>query len=159
MSVDGHLIRPARQDDVAGLAELIREHAAYERAAPPRPDLATALAGILFHPEPRLHALVAVRPDRILGYATWSLEVSTWNASAYAHLDCLYLREETRGHGLGRDPLEAVENEARAAGVNELRWQTPGWIEGAIRFYRRIGAHGSAKVWFVRPIPPADGSS
>jgi hypothetical protein len=46
---------------VVGLAELIREHAVYERAAPPRPDLATALTGILFHPDLRLQALVAVR--------------------------------------------------------------------------------------------------
>ncbi|MER6939691.1 GNAT family N-acetyltransferase [Nocardioides sp. NPDC000441] len=92
-------IRPAGVDDLPELVELIREHARYERANEPRPDLETALAAWLFVPRPRVRVLVAVQNDALVGYASWSLEASTWQAAEYAHLDCLYLREATRGRG------------------------------------------------------------
>jgi GNAT superfamily N-acetyltransferase len=87
-----------------------------------------------------------------VGYASWSLEASTWQAAEYAHLDCLYLREATRGRGAGRLLMGAVEAEARSAGAGELQWQTPAWNEGAIRFYRRTGARDDAKARFTLPL-------
>lgn len=145
-------IRPVGADDLPELVELIREHARYERASEPRPDLEITLAAWLFVPQPRLRVLVAVQDDALVGYATWSLEASTWQVAEYAHLDCLYLRETTRGRGAGRLLMRAVEAEARAAGAGELQWQTPEWNEGAIRFYRRTGAREDAKARFTLPL-------
>ncbi|WP_328527334.1 GNAT family N-acetyltransferase [Nocardioides sp. NBC_00368] len=145
-------IRPVGADDLPELVDLIREHASYERAADPRPDLQTALAAWLFVPRPRLRVLVAVQGDALVGYASWSPEASTWQAAEYAHLDCLFLRESTRGRGAGRLLMQAVEAEAHAAGAGELQWQTPEWNDGAIRFYRRTGAREAAKARFTLPL-------
>lgn len=95
---------------------------------------------------------MAARGDERVGYASWSLEASTWQAAEYAHLDCLYLREDERGRGTGRLLLRAVEAEARAAGAGELQWQTPAWNQDAIRFYRRHGAQEAAKARFTLPL-------
>ncbi|MFD3725733.1 GNAT family N-acetyltransferase [Streptomyces sp. NPDC058671] len=144
---DPATVRHARPGDLARVVELIAEHAAYEKAAPPAPGLADRLARLLFAPaEPRLRCLVAVLPDGTLaGYATCAPELSTWDGTEYLHMDCLYLTESARGHGLGPLLLAAVRTEARALGLAEIQWQTPAWNESAIRFYDRLGAPSKEK--------------
>lgn len=157
MPADDVWIRPVHEGDLPELVELIREHARYERAAAPRPDLQTALSSWLFVPRPRVRILVAVQGDTLVGYASWSLEASTWQAAEYAHLDCVFLRESTRGRGAGHLLMGAVEAEARRAGAGELQWQTPEWNAGAIRFYRRTGAREAVKARFTLPLTAPTG--
>ncbi|MET8507052.1 GNAT family N-acetyltransferase [Streptomyces sp. NPDC004787] len=145
------VVRPARPEDLPRVAELAAEHAAYEKAAPPRPDLAEALGPLLFGaPEPRLRCLVAELPDGSLaGYATCAPEVSTWAAAEYLHMDCLYLTESARGHGLGALLMSAVRAEARALGLAHVEWQTPDWNTSAMRFYARLGATPKPKARYT----------
>ncbi|MFI2185433.1 GNAT family N-acetyltransferase [Streptomyces sioyaensis] len=147
-------VRHARPADLPRVVELAAEHAAYEKAAPPVPDLAARLARLLFGPEtPRLRCLVAELADgQLAGYASCSPEVSTWEGREYLHMDCLYLRAEHRGLGLGPLIMEAVAAEARSLGLNEVQWQTPVWNEGAIRFYDRLGTHAKEKLRYTWPV-------
>lgn len=145
-------ICPVRERDLPHLSELIREHARYEQAGALRPDLDTALPAMLFSASPRLHVLLAIRGEALIGYASWSMEASTWQAAVYAHLDCLYLRDTDRGRGTGRELMRAVEDAAHAGGARELQWQTPEWNDGAIRFYRRTGAVDALKARFTLPL-------
>ncbi|MFF9067127.1 GNAT family N-acetyltransferase [Streptomyces sp. NPDC014891] len=142
------LVRPARPEDLARVVELVAEHAAYEKAGPPAPGLAERLAGLLFGPvTARLRCLVAVLPDGTLaGYASCAPEISTWDGTEYLHMDCLYLTESSRGHGLGTLLMAAVRAEAAGLGLAEVQWQTPAWNEGAIRFYDRLGATPKEKL-------------
>ncbi|MFI8522582.1 GNAT family N-acetyltransferase [Streptomyces sp. NPDC085481] len=146
-------VRHARPEDLDRVAELAAEHAAYEKAAPPPPDLAPRLHRLLFTPAtPRLRCLVAELPDTTLaGYATCAPEVSTWDATEYLHMDCLYLTATARGHGLGPLLVAAVRQEARTLGLTEIQWQTPTWNEGAIRFYDRLGATSKEKRRYSLP--------
>ncbi|MFB7513958.1 GNAT family N-acetyltransferase [Streptomyces sp. NPDC056144] len=145
--MNAHEVRPARPEDLPRVVELIAEHAEYEKAPPPPPDLASRLTALLFTPSrPRLRCLVATLPDgTIAGYATCSSEISTWDGTEYLHMDCLYLTEASRGHGLGPLLMAALTSEARALGLTEIQWQTPTWNEGAIRFYDRLGATSKEK--------------
>ncbi|MGW2302527.1 N-acetyltransferase family protein [Streptomyces sp. NPDC001809] len=142
------LVRHARPEDLPRVVELIAEHAAYEKAAPPAPGLEERLAGLLFGPAPaRLRCLVAPLPDGTLaGYATCAPELSTWDGTEYLHMDCLYLTASSRGHGLGPLLMTAVRAEAADLGLTKIQWQTPAWNEGAIRFYDRLGATPKEKL-------------
>lgn len=144
-------VRHARPEDLERVAELAAEHAAYEKAAPPRPDLVAALHRLLFGtPAPRLRCLVAELPDTTLaGYATCAPELSTWSAAEYLHMDCLYLTESARGHGLGALLMSAVRAEARALGLPHVEWQTPDWNTSAMRFYDRLGATAKPKARYT----------
>jgi GNAT superfamily N-acetyltransferase len=155
VTADSITIRPAQERDIPELAELIREHARYERAEEVRPDLQMALRAWLFSQHPRTHVLVAARDEDLIGYASWSLEASTWQASEYAHLDCLYLRGTTRGHGIGRALMNAVKAIAHAAGAMELQWQTPEWNTCAISFYRRTGAREATTIRYTLALTRA----
>ncbi|MFI8960886.1 GNAT family N-acetyltransferase [Streptomyces sp. NPDC053493] len=151
------LVRHARPDDLPRVAELAAEHAAYEKAAPPPADLARRLHHLLFTSgTSRLRCLVAELPDTTLaGYATCAPELSTWDAAEYLHMDCLYLTESARGHGLGALLMTAVRREADALGLPEIQWQTPTWNEGAIRFYDRLGATSKEKRRYSLPVGSA----
>lgn len=153
------VVRHARPEDLGRVVELVAEHAAYEKAAPPAPDLATRLSRLLFGAGSRLRCLVAELPDGSLaGYATCAPELSTWDGAEYLHMDCLYLTSTARGHGLGPRLVEAVREEARTLGLTETQWQTPAWNEGAIRFYDRLGATSKEKRRFSLPVEPIQGS-
>ncbi|MFJ8210817.1 GNAT family N-acetyltransferase [Streptomyces sp. NPDC096033] len=150
----GARIRFARPQDMPRLAELIHEHVAYEKSAPRPAGLAERLAPRLFAEGARLWVLLAETPDgTVAGYAACSEEFAFWDASSYLHMDCLYLAEEARGHGLGAALMEAVADLARERGLGHVEWQTPDWNEGAIRFYDRLdGAGGRAKRRYAWPV-------
>ncbi|MEU8485227.1 GNAT family N-acetyltransferase [Streptomyces sp. NPDC048641] len=151
-------VRRARPGDLPEVARLAAEHAAFEKADPPPPGLADRLHALLFAAAtPRLRCLVAERVDATLvGYATCEPAISTWDGYEYLHMDCLYLRPGHRGLGLGPLLMNAVAAEARALGIAEIQWQTPVWNDGAIRFYRRLGARSKDKLRFTWPASPSD---
>ncbi|WP_405487699.1 GNAT family N-acetyltransferase [Streptomyces sp. NBC_00096] len=147
------VVRPARPGDLPRLVELMREHMAYEKSAPRPADLADRLGPQLFADGARLRVLLAETPEgAVAGYAACSAEFSFWDARHHLHMDCLYLAEEARGHGLGAALMDGVADLARELGFGRVEWQTPDWNEGAIRFYDRLGATGRPKLRYALPV-------
>ncbi|MDB5364931.1 MAG: acetyltransferase [Rhodospirillales bacterium] len=134
--------------DLDGLIELMAEHADYERASFDPANKLAALRQAFFAAPPRLLGWVAMDGGALVGYATASREFSTLQGREFLHLDCLFVRETTRGRGLGKALLQAVVEEARRLRIEHLEWQTPAWNEDAIRFYHREGATAASKARF-----------
>ncbi|MEU9236536.1 GNAT family N-acetyltransferase [Streptomyces subrutilus] len=154
------VVRRARVGDLPRLVELMREHIAYEKSAPRPPGLAERLGPQLFAEDARIWVLLAQAPDgQTAGYAACSAEFSFWDAGHYLHMDCLYLAEEARGHGLGAALVDGVRELARELGLGQVQWQTPDWNEGAIRFYDRLGATGQPKRRYGLPADPGAAST
>jgi GNAT superfamily N-acetyltransferase len=143
-------VRPASALDAEAMLPLIRAHAEYERcaAAASATELQHALAGA----PPLLYAWLAETVDEIIGYATATLDFSTWSGRQFLHLDGLFVRANDRGSGVGARLLAAVRCHALANGVCEMQWQTPSWNEKASRFYRREGATGLSKIRFTLTV-------
>ncbi|MFF1558602.1 GNAT family N-acetyltransferase [Streptomyces sp. NPDC058279] len=151
------VVRPARPEDLPRIVELIHEHVAYEQARPRPPGTADRLGPALFGAEARVWVLLAETPrGEVVGYAACSEEFSFWDGRPYLHMDCLYLAEEARGHGLGAALMDGVTGLARERDLDHVEWQTPDWNEGAIRFYDRLGATGRPKRRYSLPAgqPP-----
>ena len=124
-------------------------HAAYERSDIEAPD-ADRLHRALFGNPAKLHAWVATdMQDQPIGYATATIDFSTWRAREFMHLDCLYVEAGHRGEGIGRSLIDAVCVAARALELDELQWQTPQWNVSAQRFYERLGAAARPKMRFT----------
>jgi ribosomal protein S18 acetylase RimI-like enzyme len=150
-------IRPAAPADVPEIVRLCCEHARYERAEHDGPGLRERLADALFGQSPRLAAwVVDGESGGLSGYATATVDFSTWSGRTYLHLDCLYLDDGARGRGHGRALMQAVMAAARGGGHREVQWQTPSWNVEAIGFYERLGARGATKVRFTGATTPAD---
>lgn len=132
-------IHPARPENIAELVLLCAEHAEYERSGFDPAGKAEALAHMLFAPDARLKCLVAEADGLLIGYATFSVEVSTWDADRYMHMDCLFLRPAARNMGIGKALMARIAKEALAVGVKRMQWQTPSFNVDAVRFYDRLG--------------------
>lgn len=147
-------IRPVELSDLDSLVELCREHARYERTTYDPRGKQEQLAEALFAFAPPLSAWVAKTETGIIGYATMTIEFSTWSCNSYAHMDCLYVRDGARGLGVGAKLLEQVLAHARGAGLLQAQWQTPSWNTDAARFYSRAGATPAAKLRFSVDLCP-----
>ena len=139
-------IRRATPADVEVLMPLIVDHATYERAV--ASCLPERLRSALSSGEPRLIGWVAFFGGDAVGYATATIDFSTWKGRDYLHLDCLFVYAAHRGNGIGAALLSAARAFATSNHLSELQWQTPIWNEDATRFYRRIGASDSVKRRF-----------
>ncbi len=132
-------IRPAHTTDLQELVVLCGEHAAYERSRFDPTGKDDALARMLFQPDARLKCLIAEGPDGLVGYATFSVECSTWDAAYYMHMDCLFLRPEARNKGIGKALMKAIAQRTIQQGITRMQWQTPSFNVDAVRFYERLG--------------------
>jgi ribosomal protein S18 acetylase RimI-like enzyme len=144
------MIRPAQPHDVPQMVELCRLHAAYEDAEYTENDQAGRLETALFGANPELFGWVAEGPAGILdGYMTAVVEFATWSAQRFVYMDCLYVRQDARGKGLGRALMDTLIKFGLNRGISRLEWQTPPSNALGIGFYERLGAVGSAKRRFL----------
>jgi hypothetical protein len=145
------VVRRARPQDAAQLAQLCVLHAAYEGGGHASElDLPGRLSQALFAAAPRAFAWIAEvgSISGAVGFATASPVFSTWHGEDFPHLDCLYLME-TADEAQAGLLVDAVCKHAVTHGFRWLEWQTPSANAPAIRFYERLGAVALAKQRFT----------
>lgn len=143
-----YLIRDCQPKDLSKVVDLCQKHAAYEKASFDPIGKEEKLKKALFGNQPQLFCLVAEVSNVIIGYATYTIDFSTWDAVSYMYMDCLYLDEDARGFGIGEALIENLKQIAIAKNCINIQWQTPEFNERAIKFYHRIGGRGKDKVRF-----------
>lgn len=139
-------IRTVRRSDMAALVDLCAAHARYERAPYHQDGKAARLRELLFERTARLFGFVVDGPDGLVGYATYTVQWSTWDAASYLYMDCLYLDADVRGRGIGERLVQRIIAEARTRECQAVEWQTPIFNTRAMTFYDRLGADGTEKV-------------
>lgn len=145
------LVRKAFPADVVPLLDLIQQHAAFEEATAHVSEGDIAL--VLHAREPPTRLIVADDRGELTGYAALTFDYALWSASRFAHLDCLFVRANARGRGVGKLLFDHACRMAGEAGAQRIEWQTPAWNADAIRFYEREGGTGKIKMRFSRNLP------
>lgn len=134
-------VRPALESDVDQILRLVRELAEYEKSADQVRATAEQLRAALFGATPAVYALVAEDTDgRVVGFAIWFLNFSTWEGVHGIYLEDLYLEPAHRGSGLGKALLTALAEIAVERGYARFEWWVLDWNRPSIDFYRRLGA-------------------
>jgi GNAT superfamily N-acetyltransferase len=139
------MIRPATEADVPVIYQLIRDLAEYERSLPEVTGTQQQLHDALFAPppfatQPAVFAHVAEHEGLLAGFALWFLNFSTWQCRHGIYLEDLYVRQDLRGHGYGRQLLAALAALCVERGYGRLDWAVLDWNEPTIGFYRSLGA-------------------
>lgn len=117
-----NLIRPASRDDLTTIVHFILEEAreaearALDRITVERGVLAAVSGKVA-----RYWVVVDRDAQETLGSASVCEEWSDWNNGVYWWLQSFYLVRHARGHGIARQLLQHIENEAIASGAIELR--------------------------------------
>ena len=141
-------IRSATSNDIEEIIRLCADHAEFEQCEYSNHDKSAKLSDALLGKNPKLYCLIAENEDGIIGYATYMLQYSTWDAEEYIYMDCLYLDEQCRGQNIGEQLINEIKSFGRSHGLSHIQWQTPGFNKRAIKFYNRLGSTSKLKERF-----------
>ena len=140
MVTTSQIIREATPADVGRIRELVVNLARYERAEHQVKASEDQLREALFGPHPAVYALVAEVDARVVGFALYFLNFSTWEGTHGIYLEDLFMEPEFRGTGLGKALLTRLAAIAQERGYARVEWWVLDWNQPSINFYRRLGA-------------------
>ena len=150
---NNYLIRPAQAVDISQIIELCAAHAEYEQAQYDPLGKAVQLSEDLFCEVPKLFCVVVEKEQKLIGYATYMVQYSTWDASHYVYMDCLFVKADFRGQSIGEQLMDAIKKAAKDLNCELIQWQTPDFNTRAMKFYRRMGAVSKNKERFFWELP------
>ena len=133
-------LRAAAPSDVAAIVGLIRELADFEKLTHLVEVTPQSLHPQLFGERPAAEAVVAEHEGKVIGFALFFTNFSTFLGKPGLYLEDLYVQPAHRSSGVGRALLTHLAALANARGYGRFEWSVLDWNEGAIRFYQRMGA-------------------
>ncbi|MFJ4874005.1 GNAT family N-acetyltransferase [Streptomyces sp. NPDC088745] len=135
------MIREATAGDVPEIYAMVRELAEYEKALDEVRASEEQLREALFGARPAAFAHVAQDGGgKVVGFALWFLNFSTWRGVHGIYLEDLYVRPAARGGGYGKALLGELARVCVARGYERLEWSVLKWNRPAIDFYEAVGA-------------------
>ena len=137
---NSYVIRPARAEDSAAIANLVRELAVYEKLEQFAQATADDFREHLFGDRPFAVAIMAEVDGEPVGFALAFPTFSTFRGQPGLYLEDLFVKPEHRGKGIGKALLATLAKLARDRGFGRLEWSVLDWNEPAIGFYRSLGA-------------------
>lgn len=141
-------LRSATRADVPEILRLIRALAEYEKLSHEVVATEAALAQTLFGDSPAAELLLAEEDGRAVGFALFFQNYSTFLGKPGIYLEDLFVEPAFRGHGLGKQLLQAIARLAVERGCGRFEWAVLDWNESAIGFYKSLGARPMAD-WTV----------
>jgi GNAT superfamily N-acetyltransferase len=133
-------IRPAAPEDVPAIADLIRQLARYERLEHQVVGEERDLHEHLFGSRRFAEVLLADDDGRVVGFALFFHNYSTFLARPGVYLEDLFVMPGDRRRGWGRALLSALARVAVERECGRLEWSALDWNEPALAFYRALGA-------------------
>jgi GNAT superfamily N-acetyltransferase len=133
-------IRPAQQDEVGIVLQLIHDLALYEKAPNEVEATEKELLETIFVDNARVFCDVVEVNGEIAGMAIWFLNYSTWQGKHGIYLEDLFIKPEFRGKGYGKSLLQHLAKVCDERGYGRFQWWVLDWNSPAIEFYKSLGA-------------------
>jgi GNAT superfamily N-acetyltransferase len=140
MNKGAYVLRDAAPGDVAAIAGLVKELAAYEKLADEANATEEDFRLALFGPTPRAHAMMADVDGSGVGFALYFFNFSTFVGRHGLYVEDVFVQPAHRGRGIGRALFRALAARAVAEGCGRMEWAVLDWNEPSINFYRALGA-------------------
>lgn len=133
--------------NVSDLLLLIEELARFEHLAPPDPEARERLKKHALDERPMFEAFLAYSEGRPVGYITYYFTYSTFLAKPTLYLEDIFVLEDVRKKGVGRELFQFCAQEALDRGCGRMEWAVLTWNENAIQFYESLG--GQRLGWYL----------
>jgi GNAT superfamily N-acetyltransferase len=133
-------IRPAQQNEVGIVLQLIHDLALYEKAPNEVEATEKELLETIFVENARVFCDVVDVDGEIAGMAIWFLNYSTWQGKHGIYLEDLFIKPEFRGRGFGKALLQHLAKVCEERGYGRFQWWVLDWNSPAIEFYKSLGA-------------------
>lgn len=135
-------IRQAVPADASEIHRLIVALCVYEKYDP-ETTIKTSVESLtaqLEQSHPPFRCLLAQREERVVGFALFFFNYSTWRGRPGLYLEDLFVDIEYRKQGIATKLLQALAQEALERGCARMEWMVLDWNMPAIEFYRSLGA-------------------
>jgi ribosomal protein S18 acetylase RimI-like enzyme len=130
------VVRLATFDDAADVARLLCEFRDWHgRDEPGDASIRASVDRLLADPDTE-YLLAGDPPSGVLQLR---FRHAVWTGTDDAHLEDLFVSEDARGSGIGRELVEAAFGRARARGAARMLLDTAESNEAALRLYRSMG--------------------
>ena len=133
------------------MAPLWRAYLDFYRTAE-NPEATTATWSRIFDPPEPVHGFVAARGDRLIGFAHYLFQRSTWLINARRYLQDLYVSPDERSAGVGRALIAAVAAAAKEAGAANVFWKTHETNAAARRLYDAVAERTGFIQYRIDPL-------
>jgi len=142
-------IRAVINSDQRDLLALMAAHALYEGMSIDLRQSEHLVENLVNSPAT---ILVVESNHQLVGYMSMIKQFSTWDLAWYLYLDCLYLEQAARGHGIGKELMNKLRAYAKENQLKTIQWQTPVENLAAINFYQQLGTEDKSKQRFFWPV-------
>ncbi len=136
-------IRQAVREDATSVAELEREFSSDLRSIEIPAESSFSAECYLrdgFGPDPAFSGLVADTGTELLGYLLYHLGYESEDAARILVVMDLYVRRDSRRHGVGRALMGEAVEVCRRLGGSQVCWSVYESNEPAFKFYEGLGA-------------------
>jgi len=117
------VIRPLTDADRAAWTPLWHGYLTFYKATLP-PELDALTFDRLTNGKEPMGGFIALQGDKALGITNWVIHRTTWSERNICYLQDLFTVPESRGTGVGRKLIEAVNQMAREKNCFRVYWQT-----------------------------------
>lgn len=133
-------IYKAEPGDETLILDFIVKLAEYEKLSHEVKANADDIKKHLFGKKVMAEVIFAVFKEKPVGFALFFHNFSTFVGKPGIYLEDLFVLEEYRGSGFGKELLVQLAKIARERNCGRLEWAVLDWNEPAIKFYQSIGA-------------------
>src|SRR5262245_4875213 len=133
------IIRRATIDDVATILWFVRQLAIYEKLEHQVVATEDGLRASLFGPRPMAEVVLAEYEGQAVGFALFFPNYSTFLGRPGLYLEDLFVRDEYRNRGVGRQLLQHLAGLPLDRGWGRMEWAGLDWDEPPIAFRRSAG--------------------
>ena len=135
------LIRPAKPSEGRLIVDLIRDLAIYEKEEHLALATLDQINSAFFCANPAVFCdFVEDESGKVVGFATWFLNFSTWTGTHGIYLEDLFVEPSARGKGFGKALLVHLAKFCIERGYHRFQWWVLDWNKPSIDFYLSIGA-------------------
>lgn len=141
-------IRKATTKDLDFLFEMINGLAKYEKRPEDMTGSKEMLKSWLF--EKKIATpIIAQTSDGPIGYAIYYPTFASFAAKANIYIEDLFIKEEYRGKGFGKEFFHKLSKMLKNEGYAKLEWSCLDWNLPSIEFYKKLGAkEETGRVYF-----------
>ena len=129
----------AEESDCQIILDLIHGIAKYEKMT----DQVTATVDSLYDSlfvKQRAKVILAYEENIAVGYMLYFFNYSTFTGGANIYLEDLFIYEEYRHKGYGKEMLRILAQIALKNNAKRIDWVCLDWNEPSLEFYKKIGA-------------------
>jgi GNAT superfamily N-acetyltransferase len=133
-------LRSAERRDCEALVGLVGELADFENLRHQVTLSPRDLERHMFGDKPVVECIVAERAGRLVAFALFFVNFSTFLGKPGMYLEDLYVQPAARGEGVGKRLLLHLAQLAVARDYGRFEWSVLDWNANAIAFYQKMGA-------------------